>query len=111
METMKINVLGTEYTITEASEAEDKTLATCDGYCDKTTKRIVVCKKPQDCELGDYRLYQKKVIRHEIVHAFLFESGLHESWKHNEGHDEAYVDWIAVQFPKLLAAIKDADAL
>lgn len=111
MEAMKINVLGTEYTITEASEAEDKMLATCDGYCDKTTKRIVVCKKSPKCDLGDFEAYQKKVIRHEIVHAFLFESGLHESWKHDEGHDESFVDWFAVQFPKLLAAIKEADAL
>lgn len=108
---MKINVLGTAYTISEASPDEDKLLKSYDGYCDKSTKRIVVTKKPDDNELGDFAWYRKKVIRHEIIHAFLFESGLHESWKHDEGHDEAYVDWIAVQFPKLLEAFKEADAL
>lgn len=107
----KINVLGTVYTIIEASEDEDECLIDSDGYCDKTDKRIVVIQKPPDCNLGNFIVYQKKVIRHEIIHAFLFESGLHESWKHDEGHDEAYVDWIAVQFPKLLEAFKEADAL
>ena len=37
----------------------------------------------------------KKVIRHELVHAFLFESGLSvNSWADNE----EIVDWIAIQF-------------
>lgn len=113
MEAMKINVLGTDYTITEASEDEDKLLKSCDGYCDKTTKRIVVLKKPADNELGDYRWYQKKVVRHEIVHAFLMESGVDVCYEPHEdhGHDEFMVDWIAIQFPKLLAAFKEADAL
>lgn len=106
-----VNVLGTVYTITVTTEMEDKTLIGCDGYCDKTNKRIVVTEAPPDCSLGDWAVYQKKIIRHEIIHAFLFESGLHESWKHDDGHDEAYVDWIAVQAPKLLAAFKEADAL
>ena len=40
-----------------------------------------------------------KVIRHELVHAFIFESGLCEccSWADNE----ELVDWIARQFPKM----------
>ena len=106
-----IDVLGTKYTVTEASVDEDKRLVGYDGYCDKTDKRIVVTKVSPDCDLGDFAAYQKKLIRHEIIHAFLFESGLHENWRHDEGHDEAYVDWIAVQFPKLLVAFNEADAL
>lgn len=109
---MKINVLGSEYTISVKSQQEDKALEKCDGYCDKTSRRIVVASKDADSNLDDFAVYQKKVIRHEIIHAFLFESGLHENWKHPEwGHDESYVDWIAVQFPKLLEAFKAADAL
>lgn len=109
----KINVLGTEYTISEASQDEDKLLKSCDGYCDKTTKRIVVLKKPDDNELGNYEWYQKKVIRHEIIHAFLLESGVDVCYEPHEDHwhDEFMVDWIAIQFPKLLAAFKEADAL
>lgn len=109
---MKISVLGTEYTVYKRSKLEDKSLEQCDGYCDKSTHEIVVCVKESDCEIGDFESYQKKCLRHEIIHAFLFESGLHENWKHDTfGHDESYVDWIAAQFPKLQKAFKDADCL
>lgn len=109
---MKVNVLGTEYTITEATQAEDSMLEKCDGYCDKTTKSIVIIADSVGSELGNYQVYKKKLLRHEIIHAFLFESGLHENWERNEwGHDETSVDWVAVQFPKLLEAFKEADAL
>ena len=109
---MKIDVLGTKYTVQVLSVKEDSFLNTCDGYCDKTTKRIVVKAKDDGAELGNYEVYLKKVKRHEIIHAFLFESGLHENFKHDEwGHDETMIDWFAVQFPKLTAAFKAADCL
>ena len=106
-----INVLGTEYTIEIKTAEEDAFIKDCGGYTDKTTKRIVVTAPTSYNELDDFESYQKKVIRHEIIHAFLFESGLHECWTHKDGHDETYVDWIAVQFPKLLKAFEEADAL
>lgn len=108
---MKIDVLGTQYTILKKSRAEDPYLNNYDGYCDKTSHQIVITVKEEDCNLADFEQYQKKVLRHEIIHAFLFESGLHENWSHAQGHDETYVDWIAVQFPKLLAAFQAADCL
>ena len=109
---MKIDVLGTKYTITVTTTEKDNFLINCDGYCDKTSKKIVVKDKTPDCEIDDYAVYLKKIKRHEIIHAFLFESGLHENFKHDEwGHDETTIDWIAVQFPKLLEAFKAADAL
>lgn len=109
---MKINILGTEYIVLLQSVEENEKLKECDGYCDKTSKTIAVATKSANCDLDDFLDYQKKVIRHEIIHAFLFESGLHENWKHDAwGHDETYVDWIATQFPKLLEAFKEADAL
>ena len=39
----------------------------------------------------------------EIIHAFMFESGLGYSWQHAEefGHDETTVDWFARQFAKI----------
>lgn len=109
---MKINVLGTEYTIEVLSEKEDTFLEKADGYCDKTGKRIVVKAEDEKSELECYDIYLKKVKRHEIIHAFLFESGLHENFRHNEwGHDETQIDWFAVQFPRLLETFKAADAL
>lgn len=109
---MKINVLGAEYTVEVKQRTDEKLLADCDGYCDKTTRRIVVAAEDDESELGDYEQYKKKCVRHEIVHAFLFESGLHEDFEHvNNGHEETMVDWIAVQFPKMQKAFIEADAL
>lgn len=110
---MKVNILGTQYEIIKSSEAEDALLADMDGYCDKTTKRIVVTKPTADCNLGDWEVYQKTILRHEIIHAFLFESGLHNNWHHGSewGHDETTIDWIAVQFPKLQKAFEEAGCL
>lgn len=53
--------------------------------------------------------FEKKVLRHEIVHAFLFESGIDSSseWARNE----EIVDWIALQFPKLLDAFKETECI
>lgn len=104
---MQINVLGTEYTIEERTQDEDKILSDGnDGYCDKTVKLIVIGNDPDKSDLKDYNDYKKLVYRHEIIHAFLYESGLHESFSHETGHDETYVDWIAVQFPKILEVYK-----
>lgn len=50
----------------------------------------------------------KKNTRHELVHAFLWESGLDvQSWANNE----EIVDWIAIQFNKMLVAFKEADVI
>ena len=108
---MNIQILGTEYEISEENKKTSKTLDECDGYCDNTSKVIVVLSSDSETDLDNFEEYRKKVKRHEIIHAFLFESGLHGNWAHDIGHDETYVDWIAAQFLKLYAAFKAADAL
>lgn len=101
-------VLGTTYTLSVLSESEDAILRTCDGYCDKTSKRLVVSSPGKDCELDDFSVYQRKVVRHEVLHAYLFESGLHENMAHaTTGHDEQMVDWFAAQFPKIAATYRE----
>lgn len=108
----KINILGTEYTISECSEDEDENLKEANGYCDKTTKQIVITTKTPDSNLGDWQVYRKKILRHEIIHAFLFESGLHENFEHKSwGHEETMIDWIAVQFPKIQKAFEEIGAI
>ena len=63
---------------------------------------MVVKLEDEENELDNYDVYLKSLVRHEVIHAFLFESGLHESWHHNEtGHDETIVDWFATQAPKI----------
>lgn len=112
MKVLKIDVLGTNYTILEKSAEQDKFLNSCDGYCDKTSKKIVIKLVDETNELDDYEVYRRKILRHEIIHAFLFESGLHENFQHKEwGHDETMIDWVAAQFLKLLKAFKEAGCI
>lgn len=98
----KIDILGSKYTVEFKSVKEDDFLERCDGYFDKTSKKIVVGKKTDDCELDCFEQYQKKVLRHEIVHAFMYESGLADNWEHKRmGQEETVVDWFAIQLPKI----------
>lgn len=101
---MKVNILGTKYTIKTATRDTDVRLENCDGYVDTTTKEIVVDNpKPSEMSWSDMEDYKRKVVRHEVVHAFLYESGLaFNSW----GKNEEVVDWIALQFPKMKAVFE-----
>lgn len=107
-----VHILGELWTITEQSESENEKLKGCDGYCDWTTKEIVV--EREICgTLADMERYIRKVVRHEIVHAFLCESGLCECAGEAESWalSEAAVDWFARQGQKIYAAWKEAGAL
>jgi len=118
---MKVNVLGTDYTITVKKYEEDEAFdrRSIDGYCDGLTKQIVIC------DMSTYKgweheppetvaLAQKQTIRHEIVHAFLDESGLADCSAAYDGgwaKFEEMVDWIAIQGPKIYTAWQEAGAL
>lgn len=106
---MTVNVLGTDYKIRESDKVNDTTLETCDGYCDTSVKTIVIDIFQQSPgALEDLDSYRKKVMRHELIHAFLHESGLGgNSW----AKDEEVVDWIALQFPKLQKAFEQCGAI
>lgn len=107
---MKINILGTEYELSKKDAHEDALLDTRTGYCDCTTKNIVVSNlKPELGSSVDVSQEEKCVLRHEIVHAFLYESGLGDNsdW----GTDETLVDWIAIQFPKMARVFSETECM
>lgn len=115
---MTVNVLGVDYTVEFKEKGQDFYFDQVDGYCDSSTKCIVVKKfteaeRKEPNAFGDLDSYQKKVLRHELVHAFLYESGLSSNangvdcWPRNE----EMVDWFAIQGPKLYTAWKAAGAL
>lgn len=118
---MKINILGTEYTVTSKKYDEDGTFSrrSIDGYCDGLIKQIVYCdmstykgwenEPPETIEAA-----QKETLRHEIVHAFFHESGLADSSLNIDGawaKNEEMVDWFAMQGPKIYKAWQEANAL
>ena len=110
-----VNVLGTNYGIyLDIPEHDDKLLAGCLGYCDKSAKRIVIVAEPDDSEMADWTAMRKESLRHEIVHAFMHESGIDANCSFDilgEEHPEHLVAWIAIQFPKLLKAFNEVGAL
>lgn len=112
---MIVNILGTIYTVERLSVERESRLNDADGFTDWTTKRIVAREESDLYEgtLENMSEYVKKVIRHEIVHAFFLESGLHEcsggsdAWASNE----AMVDWFARQGPKIYKVWQEAEAI
>ena len=109
---LEVSILGTTYTIQELSVSEDISLKDCDGYCDRTDKRIVVAKKEADCDLGDFEQHRKKTMRHEVLHAFFNESGLAENFENKRyGIPETLVDWFAIQSPKIYKTFTELDIL
>jgi len=104
-----INILGTDYDFTETSEKRDNRLETCDGYHDGYAKLIRVnndWNENHSTAIRNFAEYINKIKRHEIIHAFLHESGL-KTYR----DDELLVDWIAVQFPKMLSAFQKVDCI
>ena len=118
---MTVNILGTLYEIIVKKYDEEKEFERLSiyGFCDGYAKEIVVC------DMSTYEGWehdtektitaaQKQTIRHEIVHAFFYESGL---WDNSFGIDNSWakneemVDWIALQGEKIYNAWKEANAL
>lgn len=107
---MEVNILGETYTIERLSKEKDDTLANGDvgGYCDSTSRRIVVREYEESYEVDDREKLANRNLRHEIIHAFLYESGLGDNVEHKAlGHEETTVDWIALQFPKIAKVFKE----
>lgn len=108
-----VNILGTEYKII-FDVPDEEMPEDADGCMDQSIQTIKIAEFESDRNtIQDMDSYRKKVIRHEIVHAFLYESGM---WNNSGstncwGMDETITDWIAIQSPKLFQAFKEADCL
>lgn len=106
-----VSILGTPYTISIVDEDDYRYDREADGWCDPSKKELLIFNYKQSYDsLRDLVAYQKKVLRHEIVHAFLYESGL---WQNSYGskcwaQNEEMVDWMAIQTPKIERAYKEA---
>ena len=105
-----LHILGTAYKIIIVEEGDCNSKG-ADGWCDPQAKEILLYNYKQDVDsVRDLVAYQSKVLRHEIIHAFLYESGLYHSscssncWAMNE----EMVDWLAIQEPKIHKAFEEA---
>lgn len=103
-----VNILGSEYKIHFVDKFPDYLSdfeESANGLCNFYDRTIFVRKsfEKDTTEIGKENLY-KRVLRHEIIHAFIFESGLSSDatyyscgWAENE----EMVDWIAIQSTKI----------
>lgn len=92
--TKHVNILGSTWTVTP-EEMKDNNY---DGLTDSSMKEIRI-RLDNVNEVGNFEALVKKQTRHEIIHAFLYESGL--SFNSDWAVNEELVDWIAIQFPKI----------
>lgn len=89
-----VNILGSTWTI-RPEEMEDNNY---DGLTDPSLQEIKI-RLDNVNEVGNFEGMMKKQTRHEVIHAFLYESGL--SFNSDWAVNEELVDWIAIQFPKI----------
>lgn len=92
--TKHVNILGSTWTVTP-EEMKDNNY---DGLTDSSIKEIRI-RLDNVNEVGNFEALVKKQTRHEVIHAFLYESGL--SFNSDWAVNEELVDWIAIQFPKI----------
>ena len=100
---MKVNVLGTVYRIKYVPSLDGR-----GGETDFYTKEIRISEQediPAEYKTDNLKEMQRHVLRHELIHAFLFESGMdqssaaHDAWAVNE----EMIDWKAIQMPKIMS--------
>lgn len=116
MQTNAISILGSIWDIRFASGATDATFAsdpTCGGYTDTSCNTIVLRDTSEyelsPCHVADISDTAMHMLRHELIHAFLYECGLADNsdWASNE----EMIDWLAIQFDKLTDLFQNAEWL
>ena len=113
MTATKVNILGIEYKIITLSAEQLNGKA---GETDFYTKEIKLSDLSDtfvENMTTNIQGFKNDVLKHEIIHAFLFESGLcmqsgeTESWAQNE----TMVDWFAIQSPKIFKVYEELGIL
>lgn len=121
MTARKVNILGTEYSIHKKTYEEEPCLKEnhWGGYCSSLDKEIVLLdldkteawsKESQTAR--DISI--KETLRHEIIHAFLNESGLQDDANQYVGawpKNEEMIDWFAIQSPKIFKVFSELGIL
>ena len=113
-----VNILGTDYNIHFVDEFPDylsEVGENAGGLCNTHDRDIWIkrCNDKDTTDAGRERC-DKDVLRHEIIHAYLSESGLSANASHCYGswaENEEMVDWFAIQSPKIFQTFKEVDCL
>ena len=110
------NILGTNYKIIFKSIDEEPRLKENWGFTDFHTKEIYITddiEKETENSCKNLIDFKNKVMRHEIIHAFLYESGLRENSNSTIAwaESEEMIDWFAIQIPKIVKVYEELNIL
>lgn len=113
-----VNILGTDYEIhfvDEFPEYLKEVGEGAGGLCNRHDRHIFIkrCNEKDMTVKGSERC-DKDTLRHEIIHAYLSESGLSANASHCYGswaENEEMVDWFAIQSPKIYKTFMELDCL
>jgi len=113
-----VSILGTEYKLFREPSSSWKFVDGIMGRCDSYLKEISISILNRDSVINKgkpdewFFLNEAEIARHEIVHAFLNESGLSYNTKSSTSWatNEEMIDWIALQADKISKAFKEAEA-
>lgn len=116
----QIDILGTLYSIQIADPKVDVWFVkypSWQGYCSDVTKSIILrddFDKDSRYSTEEMDRAIKETLRHEIIHAYLNESGLKGSagtyqsaWTGNE----EMIDWFAIMLPKIFKTYSELGVL
>ena len=112
-----VNILGENYSIKYRTLQEDKKLEELAGYTDFYSKEIVIedkeCSERSTTDTSNLTEYENKVLKHEIVHAYLYESGLdvNSNRSYAWATNEEMIDWFAIQSSKIYKTYKELGIL
>ncbi len=109
------DVLGSKWTLWFEDESSSPRYQKHNGWCDNSTKQCHVCYRTKNEMMPEnpYEFYNS-IARHEIIHAFLYESGIVNAAiiRTNKWcKDEMMIDWMAAQMPKIYEVFKQLNIM
>lgn len=111
-----VDILGSKWTIKYVDD--DPAFEQANGYTNDAAREITIenVKISDDPLLYDMQsqyINQKRVLRHELIHAYLYESGLGDSSNNCDAWavNEEMVDWFARNIPKMIVTFKELKCL
>lgn len=117
MQDMNVSIMGTCYDIRFVDEYPERLKSVgeyADGLFNRCNREIYILKnKDKDFTDEGRKRHMNCVLRHEIIHAYLEESGLSansnmiSAWAQNE----EIVDWLAIQSSKIFATFQEVGCL
>lgn len=109
VESFDLNVCGVRWEVIVATPEDRPLLKSCLGYADRSSKRIYIKdlrREPDERDMERLDLIMAETIRHELVHAWLFECGMMDE---REFDHERIADWLQMKIHPLYEAILDGE--